>query len=144
VGPTINTDGRDRKQTLLAVDEAVVSVAESKGPRWDDACELVLTEIDLLLNGHGATGEPIWCDEATRVPLQTRSAEFGCGIDNRLAGPIDIAPTILRAAGATVQQPVDGMSPQEVWDRQDIPIEPWDKREDGTKRVPFIGIKGTD
>ena len=35
------------------------------------------------------------------------------------------------------------MPPQEVWDRHGIPIESWDKSEDGTKRFPFVGIKGT-
>ena len=116
VGPTINADDRDRKQTLLAVDEAVVALAESMGPRWDDACVFVLTDNGLLLGEHGTTGKSIWWDAATRVPLLARCAGLGSGTDTRLAGMIDIAPTILRAAGATMQHPVDGMPLQDAWD----------------------------
>jgi arylsulfatase A-like enzyme len=130
VGPTINADDRDRKRTLLAVDEAVVAIADAMGPRWDDACVFVLTDNGVLLNEHGTTGKSIWWDEATRVPLRARCAGLGSGTDTRLAGTIDIAPTILRAAGATMQHPVDGMPLQDGWDRERILIESWDEVEE--------------
>ena len=144
VGPTINADDRDRKQTLLAVDEVVVALAESMGPRWDDACVFVLTDNGLLLGEHGTTGKSIWWDGATRVPLRERCAGLGSGTDPRLAGTIDIAPTILRAAGATMHHPVDGLPLQDAWDREGIPIESWDIVEEHTRRLPFVGIKGKD
>jgi N-acetylglucosamine-6-sulfatase len=144
VGPTINADDRDRKRTLLAVDEAVAAVAESMGPRWDDACVLVLTDNGLLLNEHGTSGKSIWWDEATRVPLLARCAGLGSGTDTRLAGTIDIAPTILRAAGATMQHPLDGMALQDEWDREGILIESWDVKDEHDMRAPFVGIKGKD
>src|SRR5215212_7476629 len=83
VGPTINADDRDRKQTLLAVDEAVVGLAESMGPRWDEACVFVLTDNGLLLGEHGTTGKSIWWDDATRVPLRACCAGLGSGTETR-------------------------------------------------------------
>jgi N-acetylglucosamine-6-sulfatase len=144
VGPTISADDGNRKRTLLAVDEAVVAIAKSMGPRWDDACVFVLTDNGLLLNGEHGTrgGKSIWWDEATRVPLRARCAGLGSGTDTRLAGTIDIAPTIVRAAGATMQHPVDGMPLQDAWDREGILIESWDDHERGLERPQFVGIKG--
>jgi N-acetylglucosamine-6-sulfatase len=144
VGPTINRDDRDRKRTLLAVDEAVVAIADAMGPRWDEACVFVLTDNGLLLNEHETTGKSIWWDAATRVPLRARCAGLGSGTDTRLAGTIDIAPTILRAAGASMQHPLDGMPLQDEWDREGILIESWDEEEDNFVRPPFAGIKGKD
>jgi arylsulfatase A-like enzyme len=144
VGPTINADDRDRKRTLLAVDEAVVAIADAMGPRWNDACVLVLTDNGLLLDEHGTAGKSIWWDEATRVPLLARCVGLGGGTDTRLAGTIDIAPTILRAAGATMQHPLDGMPLQDTWDREGILIESWDTKDEHDTRSPFVGIKGKD
>ena len=69
---------------------------------------------------------------------------MGIGTDTRLAGTIDIAPTILRAAGATMHHPVDGRPLQDVADREGILIESWDIIEEHTKRSPFVGIKGKE
>jgi N-acetylglucosamine-6-sulfatase len=144
VGPTANRDDQKRKRTLLAVDEAVVAIADAMGPRWNDACVLVLSDNGFLLREHGTTGKSHWWDEATRVPLRARCDGLGSGTDTRLAATIDIAPTILHAAGADVDHALDGQPLQALWDRDGILIESWDTRNDGHDRLPFAGIKGKD
>jgi N-acetylglucosamine-6-sulfatase len=144
VGPTANRDDQKRKRTLLAVDEAVVAIADAMGPRWNDACVLVLSDNGFLLREHGTTGKSHWWDEATRVPLRARCDGLGSGTDTRLAATIDIAPTILHAAGADVDHALDGQPLQALWDRDGILIESWDTRNDGHDRLPFAGIKGMD
>ena len=52
-----------------------MALAESMGPRWDDARVFVLTDNGLLSVEHGTTGKSIWWDDATRVPLRAQVLE---------------------------------------------------------------------
>ena len=144
VGQTLSATDRERKRTLLAVDEAVVAIAAELGSRWDDACVFFFTDNGYLLGEHGAYGKGIWFDEATRVPLRARCDGLGSGTDNRLAASIDLAPTILRAAGTSLRRELDGRALQDAWDRDGILIEGWNEKQRGEVRRPFRGIKGKD
>jgi N-acetylglucosamine-6-sulfatase len=142
VGPTINRDDQQRKRTLLAVDEAVSSIAEAMDSRWDTACVIVMSDHGFLLGEHHTTGKSIWWDEATRVPLLIRCPGVALGQDMRLAATIDVAPTILRAAGAAMGHPLDGRPLQDAWERDGVLLESWDTHNDGYDRPRFFGIKG--
>jgi arylsulfatase A-like enzyme len=144
VGQTINAADRERKRTLLAVDEAVVAIAGELGSRWDNACVFFFTDNGYLLGEHGSHGKGIWFDEATRVPMRARCDGLGSGTDNRLAASIDLAPTLLRAAGTSLRRAYDGRALQDAWDRDGILIEGWNEKQKGEKRRPFTGIKGKD
>ena len=136
-------DGQ-RKRTLLAVDEAVVAIAEAMGPRWEEACVFVLSDNGYLVGEHETTGKSDWWDGATRVPLRSRCPGLGSGTDDRLVGTVDVAPTILRAAGATMQHELDGRALQDAWDREGILVESWDEQNAGHLRPAFSAIKGKD
>jgi N-acetylglucosamine-6-sulfatase len=144
VGPTINNDDAERKRTLLAVDEAVMAIADAFGSRWDEACVFVFTDNGLLLGEHDTRLKAIWWDPATRVPMRARCQGLSSGTDSRLVGSIDLAPTILHAAGARLKREVDGRPLQETWDRNGILIESWNTKSGNEERLPFAGIKGKD
>jgi arylsulfatase A-like enzyme len=104
----------------------------------------VLSDNGHLLGEHGTTGKSHWWDAATRVPLLLRCPGVEGNADGRLAATIDIAPTLLRAAGAGISTPLDGRALQEEWDRHAVLVESWDKDSDGNKRRPFTALKGRD
>jgi arylsulfatase A-like enzyme len=132
--PDAKGEDRDRLRSLLAVDEAVVAMHDAMGPRWDDACVLVLSDNGYLLGEHGHVGKTIWWDGAVRVPMLARCPGLGGGDDTRLAASIDITPTILSAAGVPVPANVDGRPLQTAWQRDGVLIENWAEH-------PFTGVK---
>jgi N-acetylglucosamine-6-sulfatase len=140
--PTRKDLDRQRKRTLLAVDEAVVAIAEAMGPRWEEACVFVLSDNGYLVGEHETTGKSDWWDGATRVPLRARCPGLGSGTDDRLVRTIDLAPTILHAAGATMRHELDGRALQEAWEREGILVESWDEENAGHPRPAFSAIKG--
>jgi hypothetical protein len=142
VGKTINDDDRQRKRSLLAVDEAVAEIAQAMGNRWNDSCVFFFTDNGFVLGEHGTSGKSTWWDGATRVPMRARCDGLGSGTDDRLTGSIDLAPTILHAGGASLERPVDGRALQDTWSRDGILIESWGRQSDGNPTVPFTGIKG--
>jgi arylsulfatase A-like enzyme len=108
---------RQRLQSLLAVDEAVAAVAKAMGDRWQSACVMALSDNGFLLDEHGsAEGKYYWWDGASRVTARIRC--HGVAHPERLASTVDIAPTILAAAGVDADWPMDGRPLQETWDRE--------------------------
>ena len=143
VGPTRNEEDRERKRELLAVDDAVASIARAMGVRWADACVVVLSDNGFLLGEHDYTGKGTWWDEASRVPALIRCNGISGRQDTRLAASIDIAPTLLRAARATLRRDVDGRPLQRAWDRERILIESWTRGDPGDQSFSvFVGLKG--
>jgi N-acetylglucosamine-6-sulfatase len=124
-------------RSLLAFDEAVVAIAEGMGPRWAQACVLVLSDNGYLLGDHDHVGKTIWLDEAVRVPMLARCPGLTPGADNRLAASIDIASTILHAAGLRVPTNMDGRTLHDAWNRDGVLVENW-------AEYPFVGVKTRD
>jgi arylsulfatase A-like enzyme len=87
------------------------------GDRWQSACVMALSDNGFLLDEHGsAEGKYYWWDGASRVTARIRC--HGVAHPERLASTVDIAPTILAAAGVDADWPMDGRPLQETWDRE--------------------------
>jgi arylsulfatase A-like enzyme len=146
VGPTINRDDANRKRTLLSVDDSTEDIAAAMGDRWASACVVVLTDNGWLIDEHGTSGKSHWWDEATRVPMRIRCPGIADGVDRRMASTVDVPATLLAAAGASMEHPLDGQPLQENWQRAGVLVESWDQNSVGKsqRRLPFTAIKGED
>jgi N-acetylglucosamine-6-sulfatase len=113
---------RDRLRTILAVDEAVVAIKQAMGNRWDQACVFVLSDNGYLINGREKN---VPKDAAVRVPMLARCPGLGSGKDARIVANIDLAPTLLRAAGEQIPATMDGRALQDGAKRDRILIEGW-------------------
>jgi arylsulfatase A-like enzyme len=136
-----NKDGRLR--SLLAVDEAVVTIAAALGPEQTGrALWLVLSDNGFLLGEHGMRGKGVWWDQAVRVSLLAGGPGLGSGEDRRLAATIDVAPTIARAAGVPLPVVPDGRALQDAWNRERVLVEGWPNADE--PGVPWAGVKTID
>jgi arylsulfatase A-like enzyme len=145
VGPTRNHDDADRKRTLLSVDDSTEAIAAAMGSRWADAVVLVTSDNGYLLGEHRTRGKSSWWDEASRCPMLLRAPGIPAGTDTRMTSTVDLSATLLRAAGAEINHPLDGRALQESWQREGVLVESWVTHDDGDRnRVPFTAIKGDD
>jgi N-acetylglucosamine-6-sulfatase len=124
---------RQRLESLLAVDEAVVSIVDALRKSGELADTLVIFTSD---NGffHGehrmASEKMLAYEPSIRVPLILRGPGVPAGAERRhLVTNADLAPTIVDAAGASATKPQDGISlmplladPDRGWNR-DLLIE---------------------
>jgi arylsulfatase A-like enzyme len=104
----------DQVRALGPVDELVnrvMSAVESLG-ELDRTLAFFLSDNGYLLGDHGAQGKSLPYMESVRIPLLVRwpAAVDRPAVDDRLAANVDIAPTILEAAGLPGALPVDGRS----------------------------------
>jgi N-acetylglucosamine-6-sulfatase len=110
----IDENYRQRLESLLAVDEAVVRVVDTLGAERELDNTLILFTSD---NGffHGEhrlqLGKVLVYEPSIRVPLIMRGPGVPQGERRgQLVTNADLAPTILEAAGATAGKPQDGRS----------------------------------
>jgi N-acetylglucosamine-6-sulfatase len=129
----IEENWRQELESLQAVDDAVARVVATLERTGELANTLILFTSDngFMHGEHRAQGEKVLLyEESIRIPLIMR----GPGVPRRFRDPrpvanIDVAPTILEAAGATAQRTVDGRSLLElvgdrsVWWGRDLLIE---------------------
>jgi N-acetylglucosamine-6-sulfatase len=118
IGPAeaeaIEENYRQRLESLLAVDEAVVSIVDALRDSGELARTLVIFTSD---NGffHGehrmASEKMLAYEPSIRVPLILRGPGVPAGVERRqLVTNADLAPTILDVAGASATKPQDGTS----------------------------------
>ena len=110
----IEENYRQRNESLLAVDEAVVRIVEALRAEGELDETLILFTSD---NGffHGEhrlpSGKVLVYEPSIRVPLLMRGPGVPAGARRRqLVTNADLAPTILDAAGARATKPQDGRS----------------------------------
>jgi N-acetylglucosamine-6-sulfatase len=129
----IEENWRQELESLQAVDDAVARVVATLERTGELANTLILFTSDngFMHGEHRAQGEKVLLyEESIRIPLIMR----GPGVPRRFRDPrpvanIDVAPTILDAAGATAQRTVDGRSlldlvvDRSVWWGRDLLIE---------------------
>ena len=105
---------QQRLETLLAVDEAVARIVRALRETGELSDTLIVFTSD---NGffHGehrvAQGKRLLYEPSIRVPLIMRGPGIPSGV--RLSQPvanIDLAPTLVAAAGATARRSMDGLS----------------------------------
>lgn len=108
------TDLRARRESLLAVDEAVEAVvgALARTGRLEDTYVLFTSDNGFFQGEHRIPkGKYLAYEPSSHVPLMLR----GPGIEplsetGELVANIDLAPTVLDAAGVSADRPLDGRS----------------------------------
>jgi arylsulfatase A-like enzyme len=130
-------DGQDR--SLHAVDDAVAEVLASlrRTHRLHDTLFIFMSDNGLMRGEHGITGKNVPYDAATRIPMVIRwdgHVEPGSR-DTRLALNVDVAATVARAAGATMDS--DGLDLLGPVRRGGFPLEAIGNH--GTGRPPYCG-----
>jgi N-acetylglucosamine-6-sulfatase len=124
---------RQRLESLLAVDEAVVSIVRAlrAAGELDDTLVMFTSDNGFFHGEHGvATEKMLPYEPSIRVPLIMRGPGVPAGAKRgQLVTNADLAPTILDVAGATATRPQDGASllplladPRLEWER-DLLIE---------------------
>ncbi|MGH2682804.1 MAG: sulfatase family protein [Actinomycetota bacterium] len=117
-------------RTLMSVDDLVSTLAAElrRLGEEDGTLAFFLSDNGLMWGDHGTTGKSLPYSASIEIPLLVRwPGTFPAGaVDDRLATTVDIAPTILHAAGLpTVPGQVDGRSLLEPWDRDRVLTESW-------------------
>ena len=110
----IRADYRSRRESLIAVDEAVEAVvgALARTGRLDSTYILFTSDNGFFQGEHNiAKGKYLAYDPSSHVPLLIRGPGIPAGtVSDELVTNADLAPTILEAAGATADRPMDGRS----------------------------------
>jgi arylsulfatase A-like enzyme len=101
-------------ESLLAVDEGVERIVTALATTGElDSTLVVFTSDNGMQHGEHRIefGKNLPYEESLRVPLLIRGPGIPAGVTVRdLAGNVDLAPTILDAAGARARLPQDGQS----------------------------------
>jgi arylsulfatase A-like enzyme len=110
----IAVDFRARRESLLAVDEAVASIvgALERTGQLERTYVLFTSDNGFFQGEHRIPkGKYLAYDPATHVPLLIRGPDIPAGtVSEELTSNVDLAPTILAATGATGEGPFDGRS----------------------------------
>jgi arylsulfatase A-like enzyme len=114
VSSRIVRDFRARRESLLAVDEAVGAlVGELAAIGQLDRTYILFTSDNGFFQGEHriAKGKYLAYEASTRVPLLMRGPGIPAGtVSGELVANVDLAPTILDVAGTTADVPQDGRS----------------------------------
>jgi arylsulfatase A-like enzyme len=147
----IEENYRQRLESLLAVDEAVGAIVSELRSRGElDRTLIVFTSDNGFFHGEHRVpfGKILVYEPSIRVPLLMRGPGIPRGVRVRQsAGNIDLAPTILDAAGASAGRRLDGRSllpllaePSVQWGR-DLLIEGDVAQGKGRRRGAFTAIR---
>ncbi|MET9736102.1 sulfatase [Streptomyces sp. NPDC006458] len=135
-------DGRAVRQrqlrTLLSVDDAVQAFKDKLAAlgQLDNTLVIYIGDNGFQWADHGLLGKATPYSPAHEVPfyLSWPAAGLGAGTtDNRIVANIDIAPTILAAAGVTPSHAVDGKSLLGSFSRDHVLVEWWKQGTAGVK-----------
>jgi len=110
----IRADFRSRRESLIAVDEAVEALvgALARTGRLDSTYILFTSDNGFFQGEHNIyKGKYLAYDPSSHVPLLIRGPGIRPGtVSGELVTNADLAPTILEAAGATADRSLDGRS----------------------------------
>jgi N-acetylglucosamine-6-sulfatase len=110
----VREDFRTRRESLLAVDEAIADVvgALARTRRLDSTYVLFTSDNGFFQGEHRIVkGKYLAYDPASHVPLMIRGPGISPGgVSEELVANTDLAPTLLDAASATADLTVDGRS----------------------------------
>ena len=115
-------------RTLLSVDELVADVFGALGEKANETLSIFLSDNGYIWGEHGVNGKRYPYSASVRVPLLLRWPEqVQAGEDARLVGVLDIAPTLLEAAGVSESAEMDGWSLLGSHKRDRILLEYWSR-----------------
>jgi N-acetylglucosamine-6-sulfatase len=110
----IRGDFRSRRESLIAVDEAVQAMVDAlaRTGRLANTYILFTSDNGFFQGEHRIyKGKYLAYDPSSHVPLLIRGPGIPPGtVSGELISNADLAPTLLEAAGATADRPVDGRS----------------------------------
>jgi len=110
----VRADFRSRRESLLAVDDAVAAVVDAlaRTGRLDSTYILFTSDNGFFQGEHRIVkGKYLAYDPSTHVPLMIRGPGIAPGtVSEELIANTDLAPTLLEAAGTSADIPVDGRS----------------------------------
>ena len=110
----IAEDFSARRESLLAVDEAVAQVVAALEQRGElDSTYILFTSDNGFLQGEHriAKGKYYAYEPSSHVPLLVRGPGIRPGtVSRELVSNVDLAPTLLEAAGVSADRPLDGRS----------------------------------
>ena len=110
----VRADFRSRRESLLAVDDAIGEVvgALARTGRLDSTYILFTSDNGFFQGEHRIVkGKYLAYDPSTHVPLMIRGPGIAPGtVSSELVANTDLAPTLLDAAGATADASIDGRS----------------------------------
>jgi arylsulfatase A-like enzyme len=119
----------DQLRTLLSVDNLVEKVFDELGALRErrETLAFYLSDNGYLWREHGMTEKRHPYTESIRIPLAMRWPGHVArdSTDWRFITTVDIAPTILAAAGVVPATPMDGRSLVDGWTRRRAFIEYW-------------------
>jgi arylsulfatase A-like enzyme len=124
-------DFRTRQlRTLMSVDDLVARLVDELQSLREQrrTIAIFLSDNGFLWGEHGLTNKSAAYTEAVSVPMALRwpgHVEPGT-TDGRNATNVDVAPTMLAAAGLTPSSPMDGRSLLDSWSRPVVFTEHWD------------------
>jgi N-acetylglucosamine-6-sulfatase len=104
---------RSRLESLLAVDDLVGRLVETldQAGELDNTVFIYTSDNGFLLGEHRQVGKEKFYEESSGVPLIVRGPGFSLGTtEEQPVGNIDLAPTILEAAGVEPPLTPDGVS----------------------------------
>ncbi|CAN5544750.1 hypothetical protein BH20ACT23_BH20ACT23_08880 [soil metagenome] len=119
---------RRQHRTLMSVDvmiDAVMTKLEELD-QADDTLSIFVSDHGLMWGEHGLGYKRFPFKQVVNVPFGIRApGEIEPGVDTRLASTVDIAPTVLDAAGVESEVVRDGRSLLDHWRRKEMLIEHW-------------------
>ena len=120
---------RKQLRTLYSVDDQVSRVFEllRELDEEEDTLAIFMSDNGFLWGEHGIVGKRYAYTQSIQIPLLMRwPGELEPGsVDDRLAANLDLAPTLLEAAGVGVPPGLDGMSLLGGELRERLLIEQW-------------------
>ncbi|MFC9294705.1 sulfatase [Streptomyces sp. NPDC057011] len=127
----------EQLRTLLTVDDAVQAFHDKLAAlgQLDNTLVIYIGDNGFGWADHGWTAKSVPYRPAHEVPfyLSWPAGGLGAGtVDNRVVANIDIAPTILDAAGITPDTPQDGHSLLTGYSRDHLLVEWWKQGTGGT------------
>ncbi|WP_239517803.1 sulfatase-like hydrolase/transferase [Streptomyces sp. ICC1] len=122
----------EQLRTLLSVDDTVQAFKDKLAAlgQLDNTLVLYIGDNGFGWGDHGWTAKSVPYSPAHEVPfyLSWPAGGLGAGtVDDRIVANIDIAPTILDAAGITPTTPQDGRSLLTSYSRDHLLVEWWKK-----------------
>ena len=116
-------------RALMSVDDLVARIANVVAETHENRRTLAffLSDNGTLWGAHGIMGKQTPYLPSIRVPMYARwDGHLQAGsTDRRLAANIDVAPTVLAAAGIQPAAPMDGRSLLDRWRRNRMLLEYW-------------------
>ena len=130
----VTTLAEKQRRTLLAADEMFSGIRKKLRAlgELDNTLIIFLSDNGFMWGEHGVTGKKSPYEYSVRVPFAVSlPGRKTAGDDDRIVATIDIAPTILDAAGVTppFSPPMDGRSFLSGAPRTEVLLEFWPSKE---------------